>query len=146
MRPGKIIRGIVALLISAPALALAVNLIAFETYGTGSGRGSTAFLFILLFPPGWTALIVINLRDQREMAWNQFFASSFVGIVVLQILILVWTIPFGSVAWPQRGDPPLTLLSALWMLTGIVGLLPILLAVHIALARLPKPLGQVRVN
>lgn len=108
----------------------------------GTGKWDPFFYIILLFPPAWGGVIILHLRGSRKLSWGQYFWSSLVSLLGLQLFNMIWTSFLLNFSIQQAFvvglSHPIT-----WLMFAVTlqGYIILWYAAHEALHRLPRPLG-----
>jgi hypothetical protein len=97
--------------------------------------------FIFLFPPAWALFIILILRSQKGLAWNQFMLSSLGALAVTKVMTWSWSYWFSRAYRGYYGDVGVDLTLILIVAAGIGGVALLYAATHAALLWLPKPFG-----
>lgn len=148
IRYGSIVRALVALLIIAPFLYWAFLTIpdAWRPDRVGRHRSSPFIFFVIFFPPGWWAFLIVHFSDQENLAWNQYVTSVVFGILFIWFLLINWHIGMFGLLWTQGEfihDARMAYgIGIALLLAYLGGLLLSFIATYYTLRSLPPPLGH----
>jgi hypothetical protein len=108
----------------------------------GTGRHDPWLFLLLLFPPTWGSVIILHLRESRNLSWGQYLIASVLSFLAVQLFNGVWTVFLGNFTLQQLVIiGPWHPLTWLMLVVTVQGYGILWFAAYEALRFLPRPLG-----
>ncbi|GJL96187.1 MAG: hypothetical protein DHS20C06_00040 [Hyphobacterium sp.] len=148
IRVASVVRALAALALLSPVIILTDWSVLTQSrlYDFNHGVGSIMILFIVLFPPGWFAMMIVYFANPDRLAAWQKTAVATGGILLLWLLLAIWVpgiIEMARIAF-DSGLGELLGSGFGWLVMAIIisGQLMAWITACYTLRSLPPPLGH----